>query len=118
VKPPILAEQALLHRGVHLQRLTLAWNVVGVVVLGFGPVAARSVALAGFGLDSLEEIGASTVVLWCPLHEQAGRLRDAIPRGEKPERKIPFSRIRKLRSDGRWPTPSIMGTGGSVAHVV
>jgi divalent metal cation (Fe/Co/Zn/Cd) transporter len=27
-------------------------------------VAARSVALAGFGLDSLIEIGASTVVLW------------------------------------------------------
>jgi hypothetical protein len=27
-------------------------------------VAARSVALAGFGLDSLIEIGASMVVLW------------------------------------------------------
>ena len=33
-------------------------------VLAFAAVQARSVALAGFGLDSLIEIGASTVVLW------------------------------------------------------
>ena len=43
---------------------TLAWNVVGIVVLAIAAVEARSVALAGFGLDSLIEIGASTVVLW------------------------------------------------------
>jgi divalent metal cation (Fe/Co/Zn/Cd) transporter len=34
------------------------------VVLGIAALAARSVALAGFGLDSLIEIGASVVVLW------------------------------------------------------
>lgn len=33
-------------------------------MLAFAAVQARSVALAGFGLDSLIEIGASTVVLW------------------------------------------------------
>jgi len=33
-------------------------------VLAFAALAARSVALAGFGLDSLIEIGASTVVVW------------------------------------------------------
>jgi divalent metal cation (Fe/Co/Zn/Cd) transporter len=33
-------------------------------VLTVATVRARSVALAGFGLDSLIEIGASTVVLW------------------------------------------------------
>jgi divalent metal cation (Fe/Co/Zn/Cd) transporter len=38
--------------------------VVGIVVLALAAVQARSVALAGFGLDSLIEIGASTVVLW------------------------------------------------------
>jgi len=35
-----------------------------VFVLAFAAVQARSVALAGFGLDSLIEIGASIVVLW------------------------------------------------------
>ena len=54
----------LLRRGVNLERVTLGWNVVGIVVLAMAAVAARSVALAGFGLDSLVEIGASTVVLW------------------------------------------------------
>ena len=54
----------LLRHGVSLERITLGWNVIGVVVLAFAAVRARSVALAGFGLDSLVEIGASAVVLW------------------------------------------------------
>jgi divalent metal cation (Fe/Co/Zn/Cd) transporter len=54
----------LLRRGLRLEYTTLAWNVVGVVVLAFTAIAARSVALAGFGLDSLIEIGASAVVVW------------------------------------------------------
>jgi len=55
---------ALLRRGRMLALATLGWNVVGIVVLGLAALAARSVALAGFGVDSLIEIGASTVVLW------------------------------------------------------
>ena len=54
----------LLSRGRRLEAATLGWNIVGVFVLAFAAVQARSVALAGFGLDSLIEIGASTVVLW------------------------------------------------------
>jgi divalent metal cation (Fe/Co/Zn/Cd) transporter len=54
----------LLRRGRFLEVATLAWNVVGIVVLAVAAVSARSIALAGFGLDSLIEIGASTVVLW------------------------------------------------------
>lgn len=51
-------------RGRQLEMITLLWNVIGVVVLAIAAVAARSIALAGFGLDSVIEIGASTVVLW------------------------------------------------------
>lgn len=54
----------LLKRGRALEGITLGWNVVGIFVLAAAALAARSVALAGFGLDSLIEIGASTVVLW------------------------------------------------------
>lgn len=54
----------LVRRGFVLEYATLGWNVVGIVVLAITAVAARSVALAGFGLDSLIEIGASTVVVW------------------------------------------------------
>ena len=42
----------------------MGWNIVGVVVLAFAAVAARSVALVGFGVDSVIEIGASAIVLW------------------------------------------------------
>ena len=56
--------KALLHRGFVLEYVTLGWNVAGIVVLALAAVSARSVALAGFGLDSLIEIGASTVVIW------------------------------------------------------
>jgi divalent metal cation (Fe/Co/Zn/Cd) transporter len=54
----------LIRRGFLLEYFTLGWNVVGVVVLAVAAVSARSVALGGFGLDSLIEIGASTVVIW------------------------------------------------------
>ena len=56
--------RTLLGRGFALEFATLGWNVVGIVVLAFAAVAARSVALVGFGLDSLIEIGASVVVVW------------------------------------------------------
>jgi divalent metal cation (Fe/Co/Zn/Cd) transporter len=58
------ARETLLRRGFALEYVTLAWNVAGIVVLAVAAAAARSVALAGFGLDSLIEIGASTVVIW------------------------------------------------------
>ncbi|MDH6575968.1 divalent metal cation (Fe/Co/Zn/Cd) transporter [Kitasatospora sp. MAP5-34] len=58
------ARATLLCRGFALEYTTLAWNVVGIVVLAVAAISARSVALAGFGLDSLIEIGASTVVIW------------------------------------------------------
>jgi divalent metal cation (Fe/Co/Zn/Cd) transporter len=59
-----LTHQRLLRRGRLLEVATLGWNVVGIVVLAFAAIGARSVALGGFGLDSLIEIGASAVVLW------------------------------------------------------
>ncbi len=55
---------ALVRRGFVLEYLTMAWNVAGIVILAIAAITARSVALAGFGLDSLIEIGASTVVIW------------------------------------------------------
>ena len=54
----------LLRRGFALEYITLGWNVIGVGVLMVAAIRAGSVALAGFGLDSLIEIGASTVVIW------------------------------------------------------
>lgn len=65
----------LLRRGLMLEYATLAWNVVGVVVLAAAAIAAGSVALAGFGVDSLIEIVASAVVVW-QLKGEAGSHRE------------------------------------------
>ena len=53
---------ALLRLGVQLKAATLGWNVVAIIVLLIVALSARSVALAGFGLDSLIEIFASVVL--------------------------------------------------------
>ncbi len=58
------SRRILTRRGFALEWATLGWNVAGIVILAIAAVTARSVALAGFGLDSLIEIGASTVVIW------------------------------------------------------
>lgn len=67
----------LVRRGFALEWVTLGWNVAGIIVLSVVAITARSVALAGFGLDSLIEIGASTVVIW----ELSGTEADRQQRG-------------------------------------
>jgi hypothetical protein len=52
--------------------------VAGIIILAFPATAARSVTLAGFGLDSLIEIGASAVVIWELSGTGAGRQRRAL----------------------------------------
>jgi divalent metal cation (Fe/Co/Zn/Cd) transporter len=55
---------ALVHRGLVLTYVTLAYNCLeGVIAVGAGLVAG-SIALVGFGLDSLIEVSASVTALW------------------------------------------------------
>ena len=54
----------LLRRGLRLEYATLGWNVVEIGFLVWAAASARSVALAGFALDSCIEIFASIVVVW------------------------------------------------------
>ncbi len=68
----------LVRRGFVLEGVTLGWNVIGIFVLAVAALRARSVALAGFGLDSLIEIGASTVVLWELADSRQGRQEKAL----------------------------------------
>ncbi len=59
-----MSQMSLLKQGLLLEYVTLGWNVVGVVIVIIAAYTAHSVALAGFGLDSLIEIFASVVVVW------------------------------------------------------
>lgn len=71
-------ETVLLRRGLRLEYATLGWNVVGVGIVITAAIAAHSVALAGFGLDSLIEIFASVIVVWQLKCINDGRERRAL----------------------------------------
>jgi divalent metal cation (Fe/Co/Zn/Cd) transporter len=55
---------ALVRRGLRLNYATLGYNSLeGLIAIGAG-LAAGSIALVGFGLDSLIEVSASVAALW------------------------------------------------------
>jgi Predicted Co/Zn/Cd cation transporters len=54
----------LRRRGLRLEYVTVAWNVVEAAVAVAAGVVAGSIALVGFGLDSLIEVFAAVVVIW------------------------------------------------------
>jgi len=54
----------LRRRGLWLEYLTIAWNVVEAVIAVAAGLAASSIALVGFGFDSTIEVAAAAVVVW------------------------------------------------------
>ena len=64
----------LLARGLRLEYLTVGWNVVeGLIAVGAG-VAAGSIALIGFGVDSFVETISGAVLIWRLSAEARGNL--------------------------------------------
>lgn len=60
----------LLRRGMRLEYFTIGYNALeGLVAVGAG-ISAGSVALVGFGLDSVIEIAAGSALLWRLKHER------------------------------------------------
>lgn len=60
----ISARQIWLGRAVWLAVATVAYNLIEAVVALYAGVQAGSIALVGFGLDSMIELSAAAVVLW------------------------------------------------------
>lgn len=72
---PVASRADLLRRGIRLEYLTVGWNVVeGIVAIGAG-IAAGSVALIGFGVDSFVESTSGSVLIW-RLRAEAGGQAD------------------------------------------
>jgi divalent metal cation (Fe/Co/Zn/Cd) transporter len=64
-----------------LTALTIAWNSLEAVVAILGGLAASSIALLGFGLDSVVEVSSALVILWWLWRE--GEDRAANERAER-----------------------------------
>jgi divalent metal cation (Fe/Co/Zn/Cd) transporter len=58
------ARAGLLRRGLHLEYLTVGWNIVEGAVAIAAAVAAGSIALLGFGIDSLVETASGLILVW------------------------------------------------------
>jgi cation diffusion facilitator family transporter len=74
----------LLRRGLHLEYLTVGWNFAeGLIAIGAG-LAAGSIALIGFGVDSFVETVSGVVLIWRLSAEIRGRLdEEAVERVER-----------------------------------
>lgn len=115
------SQRALLRRGYALEYATMGWNVAGIVILAIAAITARSVALAGFGLDSLIEIGASIVVIWELSGSGAERRRRGL-------RLIGYAfaalagyllvQSTVVLATGYHPQPSALGIGWTAATVI
>jgi cation diffusion facilitator family transporter len=60
----IVARERLQRRGVRLEWFTVAWNVAEALVAIAAGIAAGSIALVGFGVDSGIEVVAASALLW------------------------------------------------------
>ncbi len=67
----------VLRRAVHLELLTVGWNIVEGIVAVTAAVSAGSVALLGFGIDSFVESASGGVLLWRLQTERTGGLTSA-----------------------------------------
>jgi divalent metal cation (Fe/Co/Zn/Cd) transporter len=74
---------ALLRRAILLAGASIAWMLVeGGVAVGAG-IAAGSVALLGFGIDSFIELASAVVVGWRVLEERRGASAERVERVER-----------------------------------
>jgi divalent metal cation (Fe/Co/Zn/Cd) transporter len=77
------ARASLLRRGLRLEYLTVGWNLVEGVVAVVAALAAGSVALLGFGIDSFVESASGSVLIWRLLAERRALDHEAIERLER-----------------------------------
>jgi divalent metal cation (Fe/Co/Zn/Cd) transporter len=68
------------HRGLSLEYFTVAWNLVEAAVALASGAVAGSVALIGFGLDSLIEVSSGGILLWRLHSDHDERRRAAVER--------------------------------------
>jgi cation diffusion facilitator family transporter len=78
-----MSRAQLLRRGLRLEYLTVGWYIFeGLVAIAAG-LASGSVALVGFGLDSLVETISGLILIWRLRVEQAGADEERVERVER-----------------------------------
>jgi len=87
-RPSDPSRAAALERGLRLELLTVGWNTVEAVVAILAAMAAGSVALLGFGVDSVVETTSGAILIWRLRAERHARDREAIERLDHRARRL------------------------------
>lgn len=69
----------VVHSGMNLEYFTVGWNLLEAAV-GLTAGVAGSIALIGFGLDSVIEVSSGAVLIWRLRSDRNERLREAVER--------------------------------------
>jgi divalent metal cation (Fe/Co/Zn/Cd) transporter len=75
-----LTRHDLIRRGQRLEYFTVAWNSLEALVSIVAGLIAGSVALVGFGLDSVIEVASGAAMLWRLHHDQNPSRREQVER--------------------------------------
>ena len=78
----------LLARALRLEYLTVGWNVVEGVIAVAAALAAGSVALLGFGIDSFVESASGTILIWRLRAERRSTDEERIEQVERRARRL------------------------------
>jgi divalent metal cation (Fe/Co/Zn/Cd) transporter len=127
--PAMPDRAALLRQGLRLEYLTVGWNVVEGVIAIAAAVAAGSVALLGFGLDSVIESASGGVLIWRLRAEQGLSDRSAVDALDRRAHKLVASALLLLAAyiavDAAWtlwtrdrPRPSLVGIALTIVSLV
>ncbi len=118
----IATRQQLLARGLRLAYLTVGWNVVeGVVAVG-AALAAGSVALLAFGIDSFVETASGLIIIWRLMAERRAMNHERIETVERRAQRLVAASLVGLAAyitvdavttliGGERPEPSPVGVG-------
>jgi divalent metal cation (Fe/Co/Zn/Cd) transporter len=112
----------LLLRALRLEYLTIGWNVIEGVVAIAAALAAGSVALMGFGIDSFVESASGSILIWRLLVERRATDEERIEQVERRARKLVAASLVLLAAYIAWdsitsilagerPQPSLVGIG-------
>ena len=118
----IATRPQLLARGLHLAYLTVGWNLVeGFVAVG-AALAAGSVALLGFGIDSFVETASGLIIIWRLMAERRAIDHERIETIERRAQRLVAASLVGLAAyitvdavttlvGGERPEPSPVGVG-------
>ena len=118
----IVTRPQLLARGLRLAYLTVGWNIVeGFVAIG-AALAAGSVALLGFGIDSFVETASGLIIVWRLMAERQAVDHERIETVERRAQRLVAASLVGLAAyitvdavttlvGGEHPQPSPVGVG-------